>query len=74
MPEAMGRPASGRRPGILVPVDDRGALAGALERWLDDPDERRRLRQAALDRRGALAGWSATTAQVARVLTAAASA
>ena len=74
LPEALGRATGGRRPGILVPVDDRGALAGALGRWLDDAAVRRRLRRAALDRRGTLAGWSQTTAEVAQALTAAASA
>ena len=79
-PEALGWvPGQGRpgvpgqqRPGILVPVDDPAALGGALGRWLADGALRRRLRQAALARRGTLRPWSATTDDVARALSAAA--
>ena len=68
LPEAMGRAPGGRRPGILVPVDDPSALVGALEQWLGDPGVRGHLRAAARDRRPTLPTWAATTAQVARVL------
>jgi glycosyltransferase involved in cell wall biosynthesis len=33
--------------GLLVPVDDAGALAAALHRLADDPDGRRRMGEAA---------------------------
>ncbi|MFF5174686.1 glycosyltransferase family 4 protein [Micromonospora sp. NPDC000089] len=68
VPEAVGRGADGRPPGLLVPPDDPGALAGALRRWLDDAGLRDRLRQAARERRDTLPGWPATTAIVADVL------
>ena len=55
--------------GILVPVDDSDALAGALDQWLGDPALRARLRQAAGARRAGLPTWSATSVAVARVLT-----
>ena len=68
LPEALGRAPGGRRPGILVPVDDPSALAGSLEQWLGDPGMREHLRAAARDRRTELPTWSATSAAVARVL------
>ena len=68
VPEALGRTAEGL-PGLLVPPDDPAALAEALRAWLDDPRLRERLRRAARDRRGSLAGWDATARQVADVLT-----
>jgi len=68
LPEALGRAPGGRRPGLLVPVDDRAALAGSLEQWLGDPALREHLRAAARDRRPALPTWAATGAEVARVL------
>ncbi len=68
VPEALGRTADGRRPGILVPPDDPGALAGAVGRWLGQADLRHRLRRAARDRRAALTGWPVTTGRVERVL------
>lgn len=69
LPDALGRTADGRRPGLLVPPGDVGALAGALRSWLQDSDLRRRLRQAAAQRRRSLTGWPATTERVAHVLT-----
>jgi len=69
LPEAVGRAPGGRRPGILVPPEDPGALAGALEQWLGDPGLRAHLRAAAEGRRATLPTWSATSADVARVLT-----
>ena len=68
VPEALGRLPDGRRPGLLVPADDPGTLGVALRLWLSDESLRSRLRRAARDRRALLAGWSATTGQVARVL------
>jgi glycosyltransferase involved in cell wall biosynthesis len=51
LPEALGRTTGGRRPGILVPVDDPSATAGSLEQWLGDPAMREHLREAARERR-----------------------
>ena len=51
-----------------MPADDPGSLGVALRLWLSDESLRSRLRRAARDRRTLLAGWSATTGQVARVL------
>ncbi len=68
VPEALGRTADGGLPGLLVAPGDHRALAAALRRWLQEADLRDRLRQAALERRGALARWTATSAAVGRVL------
>jgi glycosyltransferase involved in cell wall biosynthesis len=68
LPEALGRGADGRRPGLLVPPGDPAAFAAALRRWLGDADLRQRLRRAAQERRGTLSGWSATSVRVSRVL------
>lgn len=68
VPEALGHGGDGIRPGLLVPPDDPGALAGALRSWLGDADLKARLRRAALERRGSLRGWSTTTSIVAGVL------
>jgi glycosyltransferase involved in cell wall biosynthesis len=68
VPEALGHGADGGRPGLLVPPEDPAALAAALRLWLDDADFRRRLRQAARERRDSLADWSETAAAVADVL------
>lgn len=70
LPEALGRSACGRRPGVLVPPGDPVALAGAIERWLGDPGLRRRLRNAAADRRTVLPSWASTSTEVSQVLTA----
>jgi glycosyltransferase involved in cell wall biosynthesis len=64
VPEALGHGASGTRPGLLVPPDDPRALGDALRAWLEDADLRRRLRQAARERRASLSGWSRTTSVV----------
>jgi glycosyltransferase involved in cell wall biosynthesis len=69
LPEAMGYGRDHVRPGILVPPGDAGALAGALRDWLEEESLRRRLRQAAAERRDSLTGWSETSAAVAQVLT-----
>jgi glycosyltransferase involved in cell wall biosynthesis len=68
VPEALGRLADGRTPGLLVTPGDAVALAQALASWLDDEVLRRSMRRAALERRAALRSWSATTADVSRVL------
>ncbi len=69
LPEALGHTPGGQRPGVLVPPDDPAALAGAIEQWLGDPRLRRHLRHKAAERRRLLPAWSATSAEVARVLT-----
>jgi glycosyltransferase involved in cell wall biosynthesis len=66
--EAVGRAPDGSRPGMLVAPEDPRALAGALRRWLTDPDLRRTLRRSAVGRRSTLAGWTATTASLSAVL------
>jgi glycosyltransferase involved in cell wall biosynthesis len=72
VPEAVGRVANGERPGLLVPPDDRDALAEALRSWLASSSLRATLRSRALDRRTRLRRWEDTAAEVARVLDAAA--
>ena len=66
--EAVGEASDGRRPGLLVPPGDPGALAAALRGWLTDRDLRSSLRAAALDRRASLAGWAETAARIADAL------
>jgi glycosyltransferase involved in cell wall biosynthesis len=68
VPEALGTAPDGRRPGLLTPAGDPGALAAALQRWCGDPSLRQSLRDAARARRESLAGWSATADRVAAVL------
>jgi hypothetical protein len=65
VPEALGRDAGGRRPGLLVPPDDAPALAGALASWLTEPHLRDDLRTAARSRRAMLGGWDRTVATLA---------
>jgi glycosyltransferase involved in cell wall biosynthesis len=67
VPEALGTTTSGR-PGILVPVEDDVALAGAIRTWLDDADLRARLRAAARARRDELPDWSSTIERISSVL------
>ena len=64
----LGQAPDGRIPGILVPPDDVPALASALRRWLDDPALRQRLRSSALQCRGILSTWQATSRRMAHVL------
>jgi glycosyltransferase involved in cell wall biosynthesis len=66
--EALGHGADGIRPGLLVAPDDPAALGAALRSWLGDAELRRRLRQAARERRESLSGWSTTTSVLAGVL------
>jgi glycosyltransferase involved in cell wall biosynthesis len=68
VPETLGRTASGEVPGLLVPPGDADALAKALKRWLGDPVLRDRLRAAARERRGELAGWDTTARALSHVL------
>jgi glycosyltransferase involved in cell wall biosynthesis len=68
LPEALGCTPDGERPGILVPSGDREALAAALRSWLSDADLRRRLREAARQRRTTLSGWEAPTERIASIL------
>ena len=72
VPEALGRLADGRRPGLLVPPGDAAALAAALRRWLGDDDLRHGLRAAARARRTTLTDWDLTTCRISQVLTEAA--
>jgi glycosyltransferase involved in cell wall biosynthesis len=68
LPEALGRAPDGSLPGLLVPPDDPAALAGAVRRWLGDPELRRQLRRSARERRTTLTGWAVTSEAVAKVL------
>lgn len=68
LPQALGRASGGDPPGLLVPPDSPAALAEALTTWLGDVELRRRLRQAAEQRRETLSGWSATAERMSRVL------
>ena len=70
--EALGHVADGTRPGLLVQPGDPAALGAALRRWLGDAELRRRLRQAARERRASLRRWAATTSDLAAVLAGAA--
>jgi glycosyltransferase involved in cell wall biosynthesis len=65
--EALGHTPEGL-PGVLVPPDDPALLAGALRRWLDDPDQRARLRAAAASRRPTLRSWEDTAARITEAL------
>jgi glycosyltransferase involved in cell wall biosynthesis len=69
IPEALGRTPAGERPGLLVEPGDPAALAAALRRWLGDADGRRRLRDAARERRAGLTGWASTAEVVSDILT-----
>jgi glycosyltransferase involved in cell wall biosynthesis len=65
---ALGAGPRGDRPGALVPAEDPGSLAVALQQWLDDPGLRRKWRASALDRRMSLSGWDECAGQLAQVL------
>ncbi len=66
------REALGAGGGLLVPPDDPGALAGALRRWLEEADLRESLRAVSRARRATLTGWEATSFEVSRALSEAA--
>jgi glycosyltransferase involved in cell wall biosynthesis len=68
LPQALDGESGGARPGLLVPPDAPVALAEALSAWLGDVELRRRLRQAAEQRRDTLFGWSVTAERMSRVL------
>lgn len=68
LPDTLGHAPDGTVPGLLVPPDDATALADALREWSTDPDLRRRLRTAAVQRRHALRSWADTARTVAGVL------
>lgn len=68
VPATLGRADDGSLPGLLVPPEDVGALAGALGEWFARPALRDRLRAAAGRRRLALPGWDLTVARLAEVL------
>ena len=68
VPEALGTAPGGELPGLLVPPDDRPALAGALRAWLTDEDLRARLRVAALARRTTLPTWADTARRLGEIL------
>jgi glycosyltransferase involved in cell wall biosynthesis len=55
--------------GLLVPPGEPAVLGAALRAWLTDAALRERLRGAARERRAELRPWSATTAEIAAVLT-----
>jgi glycosyltransferase involved in cell wall biosynthesis len=67
--EALGHGADGTRPGLLVAPEDPAALAAALGDWFGDAELRGRLRQAAIERRESLPGWSTTASVIAGALT-----
>ncbi|MEP6797848.1 MAG: glycosyltransferase family 4 protein [Lapillicoccus sp.] len=73
VPQALGYGDGPTRPGLLVPPDDARALGEALRSWLLDPNLRRVLRAAALERRTRLPSWSVTCADLAEALHEAAS-
>jgi glycosyltransferase involved in cell wall biosynthesis len=69
LPEALGRAPDGSLPGILVePGAEPAALAGALRRWLTEPDLRRQLRRSAHARRSTLTGWAVTSELISETL------
>jgi glycosyltransferase involved in cell wall biosynthesis len=66
--EALGCGEDGARPGVLVPPGDSAALATALRDWLEEAEQRARLRRAARGRRARLRPWTATAAIISDVL------
>lgn len=68
VPEALGHGADGNRPGLLVPPGDPAALGDALRTWLQDLGLRRRLREAARERRAELSDWGKTATAIASAL------
>jgi glycosyltransferase involved in cell wall biosynthesis len=71
LPEALGDTPEGI-PGLLVPAGDPAAFAGALRRWLTDPQLRTSLRSRARTRRSTLDDWSHTSTRISEILSAAA--
>ena len=68
VPEALDGSTDTTRPGLLVAPGDPNGLAAALREWLEDGDQRQRLRKAAQARRLALSDWDHTARRLARVL------
>ena len=68
VPEALDGSADTTRPGLLVAPNDPHDLAAALREWLEDGDQRQRLRKAAQARRLALCDWDHTARRLAGVL------
>ncbi|NMO54720.1 glycosyltransferase family 4 protein [Actinoplanes sp. TBRC 11911] len=68
LPEALGTAPDGSLPGVLLPKDDRAALAEALRSWLTDAAMRDRLRARARARRERLPAWSDTARRLGAVL------
>jgi glycosyltransferase involved in cell wall biosynthesis len=68
VPNTLGRASDGRVPGILLPQRDPAAFAGALRRWLTDPDLSDRLRTSARDRRRTLPDWAEAARKLSTVL------
>ena len=66
--EALDGSAGTTRPGLLVAPDDPHDLAAALRAWLEDSDQRQRLRKAAQARRLTLSDWGHAARRLARVL------
>ncbi|GAA2608683.1 glycosyltransferase family 4 protein [Paractinoplanes durhamensis] len=66
--EALGLAPDGTRPGLLIPPDDPVALAGALRRWLTEPELREQLRASARARRETLPIWAGTARRICAVL------
>ncbi|MCO8270003.1 glycosyltransferase family 4 protein [Actinoplanes sp. TRM 88003] len=66
-PDSAAEP--GIRPGILIPPDDRAALAAALRSWLTDDALRQRLRAAARARRETLPTWAGTARLLSTICT-----
>jgi glycosyltransferase involved in cell wall biosynthesis len=63
-----GHPEAVAGAGVLVPPDDPDRLADALRHWLESPDERSRLQDAATARRATLEPWAATAQRLAEAL------
>ncbi len=68
VPEALGRTDEGELPGVLVAPEDPSSLAAALRKWLSDPGQRERLREAAQARRLGLTDWSHTSIALSKAL------
>ncbi|MBL7259132.1 glycosyltransferase family 4 protein [Paractinoplanes lichenicola] len=67
VPEALGTAPDGTRPGLLIPPDDRPALAAALRSWLTGAALRDRLRAAARARRETLPSWPGTASALSAI-------
>ncbi|HEV2781202.1 MAG TPA: glycosyltransferase family 4 protein [Actinophytocola sp.] len=68
VPDTLGRASDGSVPGILLPERDPAAFAGALRRWLTEPDLPETLRASARDRRRALRGWDEAAVELHKVV------